>query len=106
MLRSLGLGGDGDEVDAIEEVERALGVAFDIGDCERFVTVGDVWQAVLKEVQLSQAQAEAGELWRRVAAAISAETGVDADQVGRDTLLLGERVAAQLGRALGRLRRR
>jgi len=50
MLSSLGLGGDGDEVDAIERVGKRFGIAFDHSDYERFETVGDVWLALLDKL--------------------------------------------------------
>ena len=106
MLRSLGLGGDGDEVDAIEAVERALGIVFETQDCELFITVGDVWRAVIKEARLSSEEAEAEGLWSQMAKAISKESGVDPDRVSRDTLLLAEPVVERLGRSVRRLLRR
>ena len=43
MLKTLGLGGDGDEVDAIEGVEREFGVTLDKSDAANWLTVGDVY---------------------------------------------------------------
>ena len=63
MLKTIGLGGDGDEVDAIERVEAAFGIVFDHADCERFVTVGDVWRALLTELGVDEASAEAEAAW-------------------------------------------
>lgn len=57
MLNSLGLAGDGDEVDAIDRVERAFGIRFEHADCENFGTVGDVWSSLIKELRLTEIDA-------------------------------------------------
>jgi hypothetical protein len=101
MLRSLGLGGDGDEIDALEGVERAFGIAFAVADCERFETVGDVWAALLREMRMDATAA--APLWPRFASAISSETGADPMRVERRTRLLGEPLADVLKRMTGRL---
>jgi hypothetical protein len=46
MLEHLNLLGDGDEVDAIEEVEREFGVRIDTGDAPNWVRVGDVYASL------------------------------------------------------------
>lgn len=105
MLVYLELGGDGDEIDAIEKVEAEFGIAFDADDWERFVTVGDVWAAVLKELRLSEE--EAAPLWLRFAEAIAWETGVDPRQVGPETVLIGgPSIGEYLRDAFRRLMRR
>ena len=104
MLSSLGLGGDGDEVDAVECVERTFGIAFAIADCERFETVGDVWTALLREMRLDEPAA--APLWSRFATAIGSETGVDPTRIGLETRLLAEPLAEALKRTATRLFRR
>ncbi|HYJ81864.1 MAG TPA: hypothetical protein VEW26_03345 [Allosphingosinicella sp.] len=104
MQRSLGLGGDGDEVDAVECVERTFGVAFAVADCESFETVGDVWAALIGEMRLDEAAA--APLWPRFATAIASETGVDPARIGPGTRLLAEPLAEVLKRAALRLFRR
>lgn len=85
---SLGLGGDGDEIDAIRDVEQEFGVQLDYtGACE-WLTVGHVF-AALKE-SLPPERAESSDVWPRFVQAISAETGVDPSRVTVDTLLLGK----------------
>lgn len=105
-LESIGLGGDGDEVDAIARVEERFGIAFDIEDCERFVTVGDVWRALLGEAGMSEA--DAGPLWPAFVAALGEETlrKDDFDRVGLETTLLGPPLREVLKRAAKRLLRR
>ena len=83
---SLGLGGDGDEIDAIENVERAFGVRLDYSDARTWLTVGDVF-ATLKRA-LSDDERD-GDHWARFTAAISEETGVDPSRVTESTLLMG-----------------
>ncbi len=89
MLEWLGLGGDGDEVDAIERVEQHFGIFFDVDDCERFVTVGDVWRALLKELKLS---AEDGaQHWPSFVRILGADTlrGDQFEKVCVETKLIG-----------------
>lgn len=87
-LATLGLGGDGDEVDAIGRVEARFAITFDIADCERFVTVGDVWRALLEAFGLGEA--EAAPLWTGFVDALGYETlvGDELAQVGMETRLL------------------
>jgi hypothetical protein len=74
MLKSIGPGGDGDEVDAIERVEAEFEFLFDHDDRETFVTVGDVWRALLKELSLDEASAEAEAAWPVLVGAPGDET--------------------------------
>nr|WP_310524679.1 hypothetical protein [Polymorphobacter sp.] len=85
---SLGLGGDGDEIAAITEVERRFGVRLDYVDARHWVTVGDVFTA-LKQALPSEQANDSG-TWLLFAKAIPNETGVDPEQVTSDTLLLGK----------------
>lgn len=89
MIPSIGLGGDGDEIDAIERVEERFGIAFDIEDCERFVTVGDVWRSLQKELGIDDVQAAS--MWPDFVDALGEETlaAGEAAMVGHDTLLIG-----------------
>lgn len=87
--RSLGLGGDGDEIAAITEVERCFGVRLDYSDSQNWETAGDVFAALQRELPAEQAAAH--DTWTRFAKAISSETGVDHSRVTHETLLLGER---------------
>ena len=73
MLKSIGLGGDGDEVDAIERVEGAFGVLFDHPDCEAFATVGDVWRALLKELRVKEVSADREAAWAKMVWALGEE---------------------------------
>jgi len=87
-MTSIGLGGDGDEVDAIERVQARFGIAFDFEDCEQFVTVGDVWRALLKE--LGKSEQQAAPLWSDFVRELGEETlaGDQFDAVGLETRLL------------------
>lgn len=105
-LESIGLGGDGDEVDAIARVEERFGVAFDIEDCARFVTVGDVWRALL--AALGASEADPAGLWPDFVRALGEESlaGDEYDSVGLETALLGPPFVEVLKRAARRLFRR
>lgn len=85
---SLGLGGDGDEIQAISEVERHFGVKLDYSDASRWTTAGDVFTALQRA--LPSEQAKAVETWPAFAKAICGETAVDPSKVTRETLLLGK----------------
>ena len=87
-LESLGLVGDGGEVAAVEDVERAFGVSLDDNDAVGWRTAGDVYSSLRSA--LSPQQREAGDVWLRFARAISEETGVDPTRIGPETLLIGE----------------
>jgi hypothetical protein len=85
--RSLGLGGDGDEIAALREVERRFGVQLDYSDTRTWLTAGDVFAALRRALPVQEAGA--AETWPMFAEAISAETGVDPTKVEPQTLLLG-----------------
>ena len=86
---TLGLWGDGDEAAAIRDVERRFNVSLVYSDARHWVTVGDVFIAVQRE--LPPAQAEAAETWSIFAEAIAAETGVDPIKLKPQTVLLGKK---------------
>jgi hypothetical protein len=77
--QSVGLGGDGDEIAAIEDVERAFGVTLDTADAAGWVTAGDVY-ASLYRVLPPERLAE-GDLWPRFASALAGGAGVDPDSL-------------------------
>ena len=87
--KSLGLGGDGDEIAAIEEVERRFGIRLNTSDAREWATVGDVFAALQRA--LPEGRGEADETWTLFTDAICAETGVDPAQVTPETMLLGQR---------------
>ncbi len=86
--RSLGLGGDGDEIAAINEVERCFRVRLDYSNSQSWTTAGDVFSAL--QHALPAELATAHDTWARFAEAISWETGVDPLRVTHETLLLGQ----------------
>ena len=47
MLDSVGLGGDGDEIDAVEKAFARFGVPVPYDDAPTWVTVGDLWASLL-----------------------------------------------------------
>ncbi|GAC1411613.1 MAG: hypothetical protein NVSMB69_13980 [Novosphingobium sp.] len=86
--RSLGFGGDGDEIAAIKEVERCFGVRLDYSDSQSWTTTGDVFAALQKTLPAERTAVD--DTWARFVKAISSETGVDPSRVTRQTLLLGQ----------------
>ncbi|MFD0846780.1 hypothetical protein [Sphingosinicella xenopeptidilytica] len=86
--KSVGLGGDGDEIAAIADIERTFGVKLDYTDAQGWLTAGDVFtslQKVLPAEELSNP-----ELWNRFAFALCEQTGVNPYDIDRDSLLLSE----------------
>jgi len=86
--RSVGLGGDGDEIEAIADIERTFGVKLDYTDAQDWLTAGDVFtslQKVLPPEELSRP-----DLWNRFAFVLCEQTGVNPDDIGPDSLLLSE----------------
>ena len=87
-LDTVGLGGDGDEIAAIAEVERQFGVRLDYSHAREWRTVGDVFKALQQSLPVGLGEGEA--VWRRFAEAISRETGVDPENVATSTRLIGK----------------
>lgn len=84
--QSVGLGGDGDEIDAIGEVETAFGVTLDYSDAHNWSTAGDVYAALLRA--LPPPEAEKPDVWDRFAAALCRETGISPSRISPDSELL------------------
>jgi hypothetical protein len=82
----LGLGGDGDEIDAIENVERVFGVKLDTRDAPKWITAGDVYNPLLEALPAEEAAKPT--LWDRFAQALCSETGVDPKTIVPESPLL------------------
>ena len=85
-LETIGLGGDGDQVDAFLALEQHFGVSMDDSDVARWTTAGDVFAALIKALPEHERQREG--LWSAFATIMCDETGADASRVGPNTLLL------------------
>jgi hypothetical protein len=83
---SVGLVGDGDDVAAIENVEEAFGVTLDDQDAPKWLTAGDLFASLLT-VLPPHASGDVS-IWKRFAAALALETGVDPEQITRDSPLM------------------
>lgn len=70
----VGLGGDGDEVDAIRAVEREFGVALDTSGAKGWVTAGHVYMALCRALP---PDTPVEGRWDRFASALASESGVD-----------------------------
>lgn len=84
--RSVGLAGDGDEVAAIEAVERAFGVVLDDRDSRSWRTAGDLFESLLEALPPEALTDRAA--WPRFAEALALESGVDPRRLTRDSPLL------------------
>jgi hypothetical protein len=88
VLERLGLGGDGDEIEAIEDIERNFDVKIDTSEAVKWRTVGDVYDALL--IALPDYVKAQPTTWRRFCRALCQVTADDPDTVGRDTILIGK----------------
>ena len=84
----VGLGGDGDEIEAITDVERAFGVKLDYSNAGRWSTAGDVFEALLASVPASER--EQPDLWERFAIALCEITGVNPNAIEPASPLLSQ----------------
>lgn len=84
--RSVGLVGDGDEIFAIDDVEREFGVKLDCADASRWVTAGDVFASLQRA--LPEEERSRPDLWKRFAATLCDQTGVNPDEIRYESPLL------------------
>jgi hypothetical protein len=87
LPKSVGLGGDGDEIVAIEDVERVFGVTLDKADAAQWQTAGDVFVSLCKALP---AESLNDELWARFAAVLTYQTGVDSKVIEKGSPLLSQ----------------
>ena len=85
---SVGLGGDGDEIAAIDDIEHAFGVKLDYDDAPTWITAGDVFKSLQKK--LPKAQCNRDETWAQFVACICDSTGVDPNLIEPTSPLLSE----------------
>jgi len=97
---SVGLGGDADEIAAIDEVEATFGVMLDYADAPSWQTAGDVFRSLQNSLPADVANAP--DPWDRFATALTHETGVDPATITPASPLLDE---ALPWRGLGNLSR-
>lgn len=86
LPQCVGLAGDGDEIAAIEEVEKAFGVRLNVRDAAGWQTAGDVFASLAKA--LPQEASTDPTVWERFARALSRETGIDPGTITKDSPLL------------------
>ena len=85
---SVGLGGDGDELFAVDDVERAFGVKLDYADASHWHTAGDLFSSLRKALPADGR--EESVLWALFTEALSAQTGVDPETIEKDSPLLSQ----------------
>lgn len=74
-IQSVGLGGDGDEIHAIQDVEIEFNAKLDYQDAPKWFTAGDVFASLQRALRPDQAKAS--DLWDRYAKVLTRQTGVD-----------------------------
>jgi hypothetical protein len=102
-LATLGLWGDGDEVFAIEDAFRAIGVELPVEDAPNWITVGDLWNSVERVSPDVAARPSAWDEFRR---ALSEESCVAWTDIQRSTTLLDGRGHSIIQRLFFALRER
>lgn len=85
LPKSVELGGDGDEIVAIEEVERTFSVKLDEAEAAQWHTAGDVFASLCKALP---ADIRDDDLWSRFTKVLTDQTGVDPKVIERDSQLL------------------
>ncbi|WP_074205503.1 hypothetical protein [Parasphingorhabdus marina] len=89
---SVGLGGDGDECDAIEAIEKDFGVSLNYNDASEWATAGSVWES-LQATGASSVKSPGA--WDRFRSILCDETGVDWRKIEPDSPLLGYPLSAE-----------
>ncbi|MDF8331772.1 hypothetical protein [Novosphingobium cyanobacteriorum] len=87
LPKSVGLGGDGDEIVAIDDVERTFGVTLNKADAARWLTAGDVFVSLCKALP---ADMRNDDLWPHFAEVLTSQTGVDPKVIEKDSPLLSQ----------------
>jgi hypothetical protein len=85
---SVGLGAEGDEVAAIQDVERLFGVRLDYNDASSWITAGDVFASL--EKALPAKVAATPDAWTRLTECLARHTGIDAARIQPSSPLLTE----------------
>ena len=85
---SVGLGGDGDELYAVDDVERAFGVKLDHTEAPHWHTAGDLFSSLCNVLPADSR--DESELWALFTEALSAQTGVDPASIEKDSPLLSK----------------
>lgn len=90
--QSIGLAGDGDELEALRDVEAAFGVKLDYADSGNWVTAGSLFESLRRAMRAGPA--ENPETWARFTHALAQQAGVKPASVKPNSPLL----APELGR--------
>ena len=86
--KSVGLGGDGDEIFAVADVERAFSIKLDYGDAPHWLTAGDLFASVQR--LLPEQQRGDPEVWERFVVALCRQTGVNPKAIEPNSPLLSQ----------------
>lgn len=97
MLYSIGLGGDGDEVDAVQLVEKRMCLTLDYADAPNWRTAGDLFSALVRARPELEGSRTA---WRRMSVALCWYTGANPRHVVPATILIDDTTLWQQLRSL------
>lgn len=87
LATSVGLGGDGDEIVAIDDVERAFGVKLDKTHAAQWHTAGDLFASLCQALPADHAD---DDLWSRFTKVLTDQTGVDPQAIQKESPLLSQ----------------
>ncbi|QOV96352.1 hypothetical protein [Novosphingobium sp. ES2-1] len=87
LATSVGLGGDGDEIVAIDDVERAFGVKLDKTHAAQWYTAGDLFASLCQALPADHAD---NDLWSRFTKVLTDQTGVDPQAIQKESPLLSQ----------------
>jgi hypothetical protein len=94
-LNDLGLWGDLDEVQAVEDAFKGIGLAPQWDDSPTWATVGDIWRSVRR---IAPEVAASSDAWDKFRQGIARETAVDWMRVAESTALFDGRGAHAFSR--------
>ena len=83
-LRTIGLWGDGDELDAVQDAERRLGFKLPVEEAPNWLTVGDIYDSVMRH----NPGADARRTWRKLVVGLCVAVGADPRRVAKETTLI------------------
>jgi hypothetical protein len=86
LPNSVGLAGDGDEIDAMTDVEQAFGIKLDYSDAPQWRTAGDVFNSLKNALPVEER--DRADLWDKFATALSGQTFVDPRSITTESPLL------------------
>ena len=83
-LHTIGLVGDGDEIEALQDAAERLGITLDHEDVRHWITVGDIYDSITR----AHPSLNTHHGWQDLCSALCEAVGSDPRRVTRDTILI------------------